>query len=150
MHVVWSYSLNLPTKAICVVSGNLALGGPAPIGARKANLSQNVEPYMQEIALSEQVSMLYRLMHFISEWSNANQSAPVIGTATLCSSEVRNAVRCFIQCNHEADQRRGIFSWTPLTYWRCSSVTHGVRKLPCELRWGAEMVILLCRDTLCL
>ncbi len=33
------------------------MGGPAPIGARKANLSDRVEPYMQEIALSEQVSV---------------------------------------------------------------------------------------------
>lgn len=39
-----------------VVAGNLALGGPSPIGARKANLSPEVTPYMQEIALSEQVS----------------------------------------------------------------------------------------------
>ena len=36
--------------------GNLSLGGPAPIGARKANLTQAVAPYMQEIALSEQVN----------------------------------------------------------------------------------------------
>lgn len=35
--------------------GNLNLGGPAPIGARKAALSERIEPYMQEIALSEQV-----------------------------------------------------------------------------------------------
>lgn len=35
--------------------GNLNLGGPAPIGGRKAALSENIEPYMQEIALSEQV-----------------------------------------------------------------------------------------------
>ena len=39
-------------------AGNLNLGGPAPIGARKANLSDAVEPYMQEIALSEQVQRL--------------------------------------------------------------------------------------------
>lgn len=35
--------------------GNLNLGGPGPIGARKASLSPEIEPYMQEIALSEQV-----------------------------------------------------------------------------------------------
>lgn len=35
--------------------GNLNLGGPAPIGGRKAALSPEIEPYMQEIALSEQV-----------------------------------------------------------------------------------------------
>lgn len=51
-------ALTFQLKPSCIVTGNLALGGPAPIGARKANLSQNVEPYMQEIALSEQVSML--------------------------------------------------------------------------------------------
>lgn len=84
----------------CIVAGNLALGGPAPIGARKANLSQNVEPYMQEIALSEQVSTLYRLLHL--KCNGAKQFAPVIGSAMLCSSEVRNAVRCFIQCTHGA------------------------------------------------
>ncbi|DBA90435.1 TPA: hypothetical protein ACH3X1_003706 [Trebouxia sp. C0004] len=39
--------------------GNLNLGGPAPIGARKANLSDRVEPYMQEIALSEQGHALF-------------------------------------------------------------------------------------------
>ena len=37
-------------------AGNLNLGGPGPIGGRKANLSPEVEPYLQEIALSEQVS----------------------------------------------------------------------------------------------
>lgn len=37
-------------------AGNLNMGGPAPIGAQKANLSDAVEPYMQEVALSEQVS----------------------------------------------------------------------------------------------
>jgi len=41
------------------VAGNLNLGGPAPVGARKANLSAAVEPYMQEIALSEQVTSAF-------------------------------------------------------------------------------------------
>ncbi|KAL3144311.1 hypothetical protein ABBQ32_14189 [Trebouxia sp. C0010 RCD-2024] len=39
--------------------GNLELGGPSPIGARKANLSPEVTPYMQEIALSEQGHALF-------------------------------------------------------------------------------------------
>ena len=43
--------------------GNLELGGPAPIGARKANLSDAVEPFLQEIALSEQVSLLLLPAH---------------------------------------------------------------------------------------
>lgn len=38
--------------------GNLNLGGPAPIGAQKAALSDKVLPYMQEIALSEQVCII--------------------------------------------------------------------------------------------
>ena len=42
------------TVGYCI-AGNLNLGGPAPIGARKANLSNAVEPYLQEVALSEQV-----------------------------------------------------------------------------------------------
>lgn len=35
---------------------NLTLGGPTPIGARKANLTEMTLPYMQEVALNEQVS----------------------------------------------------------------------------------------------
>ena len=41
--------------------GNPNLGGPAPIGAQKAALSDKVLPYMQEIALSEQVVCLHHL-----------------------------------------------------------------------------------------
>ncbi len=35
--------------------GNLELGGPAPLGARKANLTERTLPYLQEVALNEQV-----------------------------------------------------------------------------------------------
>lgn len=35
--------------------GNLELGGPTPIGARKANLTERTLPYLQEVALNEQV-----------------------------------------------------------------------------------------------
>ena len=35
---------------------NLELGGPTPIGARQANLTEFTRPYLQEIALSEQVN----------------------------------------------------------------------------------------------
>ena len=65
----------------CNVTGNLALGGPAPIGARKANLSQNVEPYMQEIALSEQVSTMHRLVH------------------STCDGECKPVYSCDWRCN---------------------------------------------------
>lgn len=34
---------------------NLELGGPTPIGARQAPLTELTRPYLQEIALSEQV-----------------------------------------------------------------------------------------------
>ena len=37
------------------VSANLTRGGPAPLGAKQANLTEAVRPYVQEIALSEQV-----------------------------------------------------------------------------------------------
>ncbi len=33
---------------------NLELGGPPPIGARQAPLTEATRPYLQEIALSEQ------------------------------------------------------------------------------------------------
>jgi hypothetical protein len=38
---------------------NLSMGGPVPIGARKANLSPEVLPFAQEIALSEQGHALF-------------------------------------------------------------------------------------------
>lgn len=37
-------------------NNNMSLGGPTPIGARKANLSAEVLPYVEEIALNEQVN----------------------------------------------------------------------------------------------
>ena len=36
-------------------NNNLTLGGPDPIGARKANLSYQAQTYMEEVALNEQV-----------------------------------------------------------------------------------------------
>ena len=36
-------------------NNNLALGGPTPIGARKANLSAQAYAYIEEVALNEQV-----------------------------------------------------------------------------------------------
>ena len=35
-------------------NNNLTLGGPTPIGARKANLSLQAYAYMEEVALNEQ------------------------------------------------------------------------------------------------
>lgn len=35
-------------------TGNLGLGGPQPIGARRANLTEKTLPYLQEVALNEQ------------------------------------------------------------------------------------------------
>ena len=35
-------------------NNNLTLGGPTPIGARKANLSAQAYAYMEEVALNEQ------------------------------------------------------------------------------------------------
>ena len=36
-------------------TNDLERGGPTPVGARKANLSEAVMPFAQEIALQEQV-----------------------------------------------------------------------------------------------
>ena len=36
-------------------NGDLEKGGPVPIGAQKANLSAEVQMYMEEVALNEQV-----------------------------------------------------------------------------------------------
>lgn len=38
--------------------GDLAKGGPAPVGVRQANLSATNLPYAQEIALNEQASSI--------------------------------------------------------------------------------------------
>ena len=38
-------------------NNNLTLGGPDPIGARKANLSYQAQSYMEEVALNEQVGL---------------------------------------------------------------------------------------------
>ncbi|CAL8468921.1 g8462 [Coccomyxa elongata] len=40
-------------------NNNLTLGGPTPIGARKANLSDQVQSHMEEIALNEQGHALF-------------------------------------------------------------------------------------------
>lgn len=34
---------------------NLTLGGPTPLGARAANLTEMTRPFMEEVALNEQV-----------------------------------------------------------------------------------------------
>ncbi len=38
---------------------NLTLGAPVPIGARKANLSNEVQMHMEEVALNEQGHALF-------------------------------------------------------------------------------------------
>ena len=38
---------------------NLTLGGPVPVGARKANLSNEVQMHMEEVALNEQGHALF-------------------------------------------------------------------------------------------
>ncbi|BDA43081.1 Desiccation-related protein PCC13-62 [Coccomyxa sp. Obi] len=40
-------------------NNNLTLGGPVPIGARKASLSDAVQPFMEEVALNEQGHALF-------------------------------------------------------------------------------------------
>lgn len=37
-------------------NADLEMGGPTPIGAQKANLSAQFLPFMEEIALNEQVN----------------------------------------------------------------------------------------------
>lgn len=39
---------------------NLTLGGPTPIGARAANLTEMTRPFMEEVALNEQVGLSCR------------------------------------------------------------------------------------------
>lgn len=50
--------LTLPPPA--GFNNNLTLGGPTPIGARKAALTERVKPYLMEVALNEQVQLLLR------------------------------------------------------------------------------------------
>ena len=56
IHQFSNYQSSHLNKAVWLAVGNLNLGGPSPIGAQKANLSPDVQMFMEEIALSEQVS----------------------------------------------------------------------------------------------
>lgn len=54
---LWYYHAD--SVSLCCSHGfidNLQLGGPTPIGARKAPLSEKYLSMMQEVALNEQVS----------------------------------------------------------------------------------------------
>lgn len=50
-------------------NNNMSLGGPTPIGARQANLSAEVLPYVQEIALNEQVHCPAGICHITAIYS---------------------------------------------------------------------------------
>lgn len=62
-----SHSLSVPLSSraltwqacLCCRYGfldNLTLGGPTPLGARAANLTEMTRPFMEEVALNEQVN----------------------------------------------------------------------------------------------
>lgn len=53
---------------------NLNLGGPQPIGARQANLTEFTRPYLQEIALSEQVQAPARVFTVVSTLHGLNRT----------------------------------------------------------------------------
>ena len=44
-----------PLLLLQTFNDDLGLGGPVPVGARQANLTQDIVPYLQEIALDQQV-----------------------------------------------------------------------------------------------
>lgn len=83
-------------------AGNLNLGGPGPIGGRKANLSPEMEPYLQEIALSEQVNGFVMpcvtLFGDVLHWSVCRDLSCNTPMATCCSSQCGKHVSmvCFI------------------------------------------------------
>ena len=84
---------------LCIAVGNLELGGPAPIGARKANLSPKIEPFMQEIALSEQVSMLYspccmHVLHVYKCIMFTHELACLTASPLLCSRHQAHNLAC--------------------------------------------------------
>ena len=50
---------------------NLTLGGPTPLGARAANLTEMTRPFMEEVALNEQVGpdSVSMLLHGVTLFS---------------------------------------------------------------------------------
>lgn len=100
--------------------GNLSLGGPAPIGARKAALSEKVEPYMQEIALSEQVCSCLAL--------NLETQSTVYRPSVLTPS---HCYHCAESCDFPA----------ALCSYYCALV---------DIRAGVIGIQCLCRDMPCL
>lgn len=49
---------------------NLTLGGPTPLGARAANLTEMTRPFMEEIALNEQVGFVFTACRAVKFSSN--------------------------------------------------------------------------------
>lgn len=60
---------------------NLTLGGPTPIGARKANLTERTLPYLEEVALNEQVSRFSCWQPF---QHYASHHAPISAHVRMC------------------------------------------------------------------
>ena len=58
---------------------NLTLGGPTPIGARAANLTEMTRPFMEEVALNEQVRLRKSVQcNAWYTWLRCHQSALVM------------------------------------------------------------------------
>lgn len=63
---------------------NLTLGGPEPIGVRKANLSAEAMTYMEEVALNEQVNVVCR-----EGLNSLPRGAFSLPCPTVCSQSIR-------------------------------------------------------------
>ena len=98
-------------------NNNLTLGGPTPIGARKANLSEEVALHLAEVALNEQVSCLLFLYSEpscpacpcspvkVRLWQHANKSMAElalneqVSLASFCLSPAARPAHADGQCH---------------------------------------------------
>ena len=58
---------------------NLQLGGPTPIGARKAPLSEKYLSMMQEVALNEQVCLIHPSSEDTVAWHQMSPTRGIVG-----------------------------------------------------------------------
>ncbi len=68
-------------------NNNLTLGGPDPIGARKANLSYQAQTYMEEVALNEQVRLYSGCSSQAHHFAVSLSASVLAQREDLCSPE---------------------------------------------------------------
>lgn len=71
---------------------NLQLGGPTPIGARKAPLSEKYLSMMQEVALNEQVCLIHPSSEDTVAWHQMSPTRGIVGPSVCTHNYMLIAV----------------------------------------------------------